>query len=257
MRTTHLFTLLLFITLFAFTVPALAEMRPVLKNRAGVPPFDVLQEILTSSAPAQSPPQMANNTLSSPHITWLADADARVQPQLIMANPQHKIFTVRNLGNQLAPSLATLDYGIRFLHSPILLITGNTDSEAIRLFQGGYKHLSHPTRQQLDHLYLPLQQKKIEPDKQLTAADQELMYVELNVDYQVAQAMGRYKERIKKKRLVVVGSVLDVANSYGSGHNQLFIININGETDPKRLKKLQLLRTLRPKLLKNIGRPGK
>ena len=87
--------------------------------------------------------------------------------------------------------------------------------------------------------------------------EKELIFVEQNVNYQVNQAMDRYKERIKKKRLVVVGSVLDVANYYDKGHNQLFIININGETDPKKMKKMQLLRTFRPELLGNVGRPGK
>lgn len=256
MRTTHFLAVLLFITACSFTLQAQAEMRPVLKNRAGVPPFDVLQEILATS-PQQSDNALPKNNASPPHITWLAGADARVQPGLIIANPKDKVFAVRNLGNQLTTSLGTLDYGVRFLHTPILLITGNTDSEAIRLFHNGYKELDPTTRQQLDHLYLPLKTINTEPGKQLTPSEKELIFVEQNVDYQVAQAMDRYKERIKKKRLVVVGSVLDVANYYGKGHNQLFIININGKTDPKKMKKLQLLRTLRPELLKNIDRPRK
>jgi len=143
---------------------------------------------------------------------------------------------------------------VLYLHSPILLITGNTDSESIRLFTEGYADLQQNVRRDLDHLHLPLgypAQNAKEGDR-----EKELQLVEKNVDYQVQQAIERYGERIGNSRLLVVGSVLDIANYYGKGANQLIIININGETDGEKIKKMQMLRMLDPKLLANIGRPA-
>lgn len=232
---------------------ARAEMRPVPKIRAGVPPFDIIREILvTNRADKQNTPPADNST--APYITWLADSDARVQAELILANPVAKVFSVRNLGNQLASSLAALDYGIEYLHSPVLLITGNTDSEAVRFFIEGYKDFPQAIGSEIDHLNLPLGDFQRQ-DSKLSPNEKERMFVEKNVDYQVSMAVERYNERIRKKRLIVVGCVLDVVNSYGLGTNQLFITNINGETDGKKIKKMSLLRTIDKKLLTNVGRP--
>jgi len=254
MRHKKILSLLILLTALFFKLQAHAEMRPVLKNRAGYPPFDVLREILATGSQLKRTGALSPSSSAAPHITWLADADARVQPEFIIAPPGQKIYTVRNLANQLDTSLGAIDYGVLYLHSPILLITGNTDSEAIRLFDGGYADLEQTIRRELDHLNLPLGYPAKNSKKQ--DREHELRLVEKNVDYQVQQAMERYRERISNSRLVVVGSVLDIANYYGKGANQLIIININGETDGEKLKKNDLLRMVDPKLLTNIGRPA-
>ncbi len=245
-----LFTTLML--LLAVSGRACAEMKPLLKNRAGIPPFDILKEILTTQSKQPYGRGLPRDD-TAPYLTWLADSDARVQPHFIISRPEKKIYSVRNLGNQLASSLAALDYGIQYLHSPILLITGNTDSDALRFFADGYAYLDPTIRQELDHLYPALINQKTATEDNM--GEEELRQVEKNVDYQVAQAMIRYSDRIANGRLAVVGSVLDIANRYGRGVNQLIIININGETDTGKLKKMELLRTIDPRLLTSIGRP--
>ncbi len=226
-------------------------MKPVLKNRAGIPPADILEKILsTESSPTNQALPLENE---APYITWLADPDARIQPSLVLTNPAQKIFTVRSLGNQLTTSLAAIDYGVVYLHTPILLITGNTDNQSIRFFTEGYSGLSQTIRQDLDHLHLPLSSSNKEKIQ-----DDTLLHIQLsedNVDYQVALALERYRERVEKSRLVVVGSILDTVNHYGKGKNRLYIININGEKDRAKLKKLNMLRSIEPSLLANVGRP--
>lgn len=254
MRHKKKFIFFLLLTALFCNLAGHADMRPVLKNRAGIPPFDVLREILATGSQLKRPGAILPSSSAAPHITWLADADARVQPEFILSQPAGKIYTVRNLANQLDTSLGAIDYGVLYLHSPILLITGNTDSEAIRLFNGGHADLDQTIRRELDHLNPPLGHPGKNAKKQ--DREQELRLVEQNVDYQVQQAIERYRERINRSRLVVVGSVLDIANYYGKGANQLIIININGETDGEKLKKNDLLRMVDPKLLTNIGRPA-
>ncbi len=229
-------------------------MYPVLKSRAGTPPFEIIEAILQSGKGIKKSDNtpLGTYTVPAPHIVWVADTDARIQPQYILTHPEQKIYSVRNLANQLDTSLGAIDYGVLYLRSPILLITGNTGNEALRLFAGNYKELDQSVRLELDHLYPALGYSG--KDSKKTQKERELQLVEQNVDYQVRQALERYSERVEKKRLVVVGSVLDLTNAYGKGINQLIIININGETDGEKIRKMQLLRSVNPELLANIGR---
>lgn len=254
MRHKKILSFLVLLTALCLNLPAHAEMLPVLKNRAGTPPFDILREILATGNRIKRTEAPVQNSSAAPYITWLADSDARVQPEFILGSAVQKIYAVRNMANQLGTSLGTVDYGILYLHSPVLLITGNTDSEAIRLFTNGYEGLDPSIRRELDHLHLPLDDHG--KNGKETERKKELRLVERNVDYQVLQAIERYSDRISNSRLVVVGSVLDIANDYGKGANQLIIINVNGETDGEQIRKMQLFRMLAPELLANIGRPA-
>jgi carbonic anhydrase len=260
--------------MIAGPLTAMAEMRPVLKHRAGVPPFTVVDAMMRGNGESveratQPPPENA------PHLTWLADCDHRAHPGLIMADPGGKVYAVCTLGNQLAPATAAVDFGVRVLYSPVLLITGQTGSEAIRLFQTRPDAVGEEVRRALASLELPPPKAKAPERKKggnkgkaaaspKSAATKEpaptgapvlpVNLVERNVDYQVAQAVARYRERIANGRLVVIGGVLDLANQYGEGANRLFLININGETDPAKLKKSPHLVRLDPRQLTFVGR---
>ena len=82
----------------------------------------------------------------------------------------------------------------------------------------------------------------------------QLKLIEANIDFQVDLAIERYGKRIKDDRLVVVGAVLDQANSYGQGHSRLQIININGKRSKKKLHKAAVIKNLPPQLREHIGR---
>jgi len=233
--------------------PAAARMRPIPKQRAGIPPFTVIKAIVHANqqqvvpAARQSAPPEA-----TPWMTWLADCDARVHAGMVMDADADRLFAVCALGNQLALVEGAVDYGVRELYSPVLLITGHTGSESLRAAMEGYSHLGEAIRRDLDQLRLPPPAKG--KKEQTPAAHRWLQLVEENVDYQVAQAVARYRDRIKEGRLVVVGGVIDLLNQYGAGRNRLFLININGETDPARLKKLRHLVQLDPAQLNHVGR---
>ncbi len=230
-----------------------ADMRPIKKLRAGLPPYAVAEKIVrhneqvVASRPADEPLQ----TPGTPHMTWLADCDARVQPTLFYPDPIDTIYTVRNPGNQLSLSAGAIDYGVNELLTPVLLITGNTNSDSIRLFAKGYNHLGPDLRRDLDGLRLPL-------GKNTTGlgvgAQTEPLLVEKNVDFQVATAIKRYEQRIESGRLVVIGAVIDLNNQYGRGLNRLIIININGETAPEKLRAMHHLIRLDKRLLDLVGR---
>ncbi|MEW6594041.1 MAG: carbonic anhydrase [Thermodesulfobacteriota bacterium] len=233
-----------------------AEMRPIPKMRAGIPPFTVIEAIARANqqsvalaAKQPAPPE------TTPYMTWLADCDARIHEGLVIGTDADKVYTVRNLGNQLALATGAIDYGVRQLYSPVLLITGHTGSEALRAFMEGYGHLGEAIRRDLDHLHVPLATTTpVDKKKQSPPEIRLLHLVEQNVDYQVAQAVDRYRDRVKEGRLVVIGGIIDLMNQYGEGKNRLLLININGEIDPGKLKKLRHLVRLDPGQLNFVGR---
>ncbi len=115
----------------------------------------------------------------------------------------------------------------------------------------GYDKLSPAIRQDLDHLYLAL----AHDNKKAAVKERLRKNVEANVDFQVALALSRYHDRVKSGRLVVVGSVLDFDNTYKHGSGRLVIININGEQNSVKLKKMPMLRYVGPKFINlSIGR---
>lgn len=236
-------------------------MRPVAKIRAGLPPFSVAETLARHNDQILKAAGTAAGSLkpaATPHMTWLADCDARVQATLFYPDPVDRIHAVRNMGNQLTLSIGAVDYGVNELHAPVLLITGNTDNAAIRLFRKGYRHLGLEMRRTLDHLHLPLKGLATETAEGSGAEEQgDVLLVEKNIDYQVTEAGKRYRERIQSGRLVVIGAVLDLDNQYGFGKNRLVIININGESDPGKLRAMPHLTRLDKELLKMVGRPGR
>ena len=229
-----------------------ADMRPIKKLRAGLPPYAVAEKIArhNDQVVARRPADEPRRTPGTPHLTWLADCDARVQPTLFYPDPVDTIYTVRNPGNQLALSAGAIDYGINELLSPVLLITGNTNSDSLRLFAKGYSHLGPDLRRDLDTLRLSLGEQAGNG----VGARAEPVLVEKNVDFQVATAIKRYGPRIESGRLVVIGAVIDLNNQYGHGLNRLIIININGETNPEKLRAMHHLIRLDKQLLALVGR---
>ena len=174
---------LILISLWASNLSA--EMLPRLKNRVGIPPFQVMKEVIQTNYSLKKAGSHSKNSFT-PYLTWLADADPRIHPGLITSS--HNIYVIRNLGNQVNSSLATLDYGIRHLHTPLLLITGSSGSDAIRLFNEGYEGLEQSIRLDLDHLHLPLAKHLNVPMQKETELQKVMRLVEANVDYQVELA---------------------------------------------------------------------
>ncbi len=234
-----------------------AQMRPILKHRVGVPPHDVLKMILETNLSPASPPKVPNAKMAhqAPYITWLADSDARVDQRFILPADSGLIYSVRNLANQIVISRGSVDYGVRYLHTPVLLITGNTDSEALSILLTDHDTLPAAIQADLDHLFLPASEIIQAKKKQaLPLAKKVQALVEKNIDHQVDKAVELYQERIGGGRLVVIGAVLDIANQYGQGKNKLRIININGERRDNSLHRLALTNNLRPELKKFLGR---
>ncbi len=248
--------ILTFIIILFLAGNAQAEMKPIKKLRGGTPPFSVISKIVQSNRLASDKRSQKNTRSRAPILTWLADTDPRLQVSYILDSPQGKVFTVRNTANQLDLSLGAVDLAVLQMHTPILLITSCSDSFSIRYFLEGKEGLSPATINDFSGLVEFLgTQKETTQKKEKQFEDMVIQSVEKNIDHQVTLATSRYEKRIVTGRLAVVGGILDINNHYGRGAGRLIIINVNGETDSGRLRKMQIMTQIPPEMLKvYVGR---
>ncbi len=230
--------------------PVMGKMRSNNKIRAGIPPYEILKQTMAANKKAIASRKHSSNSEFAPYITWLTDSDSRIALDMVLGK-KGKSYSIRNLGNQLELATGAIDFGIRHMLTPVLLITANSDNKAIKYFMEGYGHLSPAIRRDLDHLHLAL----AKDNKKDAFKERLITNIEANVDYQVDLAMARYQDRVHSGRLIVIGSILDITNDYKRDAGRLIIININGVRDQKKLRTMQVVKSIKPELVKlHVGR---
>jgi carbonic anhydrase len=163
-----------------------------------------------------------------PRATVVTCSDSRVHMHALDATPDGDLFMVRNIGNQVSSNEGSVEYGVHHLHTPVLLIVGHSVCGAIKAASTDFSGESAPIRRELDTLQVP----KGEPG---------ISSIKLNVNNQVKHAMSKFEEEVLTGRLTVVGAVYDFKNELAQGQGKLVITNVNGETDPVKIAKLDLL----------------
>ncbi|MDZ4203043.1 MAG: carbonic anhydrase [Gallionella sp.] len=160
-----------------------------------------------------------------PRAAIVTCSDSRVHSKMWDKTPEGDLFMIRNIGNQLSTSLGSVQYGVNHLNASLLLIVGHSRCGAITAASGDYSALEEPIRKELDTI-------------RITKGNVNIDGVKTNVNNQVAAALGEWGDRVKAGELLVVGAVYDFANDMKKGAGKLNIININGETDPAKLRSL-------------------
>jgi len=202
------------------------------ENKAAGGARDILRDIvrdnrdfMRAKGPAHFKPFLDSQ---HPRATVVACSDSRVHTHALDATPDGDLFVIRNIGNQIATSEGSVEYGVHHLHTPLLLIVGHVACGAIKAASGDYGKESPSIQRELDTL-------------QITKGDPGLNSIRQNVNNQVRQAMGKFESEVMGGRLTVVGAVYDFRNEMKQGQGKLNIINVNGETDPAKIAKLDLL----------------
>lgn len=163
-----------------------------------------------------------------PRATVVTCADSRVHSHAFDATPDGDLFMVRNIGNQIATAEGSVEYGIHHLHTPVLLIVGHSACGAIQAAAGDYSGESGPIRNELDTLQVPKGEAGINS-------------VVLNVHNQVKRAMAKFEQKVISGELTIVGAVYDFRDDLKQGQGKLVIVNVNGETDAKKLAQLEIV----------------
>jgi carbonic anhydrase len=168
-----------------------------------------------------------------PKATVVSCSDSRVHAHALDLDPDGDLFMVREIGNQIASGEGSIEYGIRHLHTPIVIVIGHSSCGAVKAAMGDYSGIEPAIKKELDTIEVP---KGDANDPARVKAS-----VELNVNNQVDAALEKFAPEIKTRKLAVVGAVYDFRNDYAQGFGRLVIVNINGEIDPAKIKSSELL----------------
>ncbi len=159
----------------------------------------------------------------TPRATVVTCADSRVHENDFHRSPDNDLFMVRNIGNQMATTEGSVEYGVRHLNTPLLIIIGHAACGAIKAATGDYSGIEPAIKKELDTITIP---------KRIDVTDGVL----LNVNQQVDQAMQKYAPELAGGKLAVIGAFYDFRNDLKAGYGKLLVTNINGETDPDTIR---------------------
>lgn len=176
-----------------------------------------------------------------PRATVVACADSRFQSRDLEASPEGDLFEIRNIGNQVDATPGSVEYGVRHLHTPLLLIVGHVGCGAVKAALLGYvgEHLA--VRRELDGLHNSLRALPGEGAVEARWLDG----VRANVYTQVDYALTEYDAEVKSGALTVVGAIYDFRDDLKGGQARLHLVDVNGERDSKRIEALPMVKAAR------------
>lgn len=166
-----------------------------------------------------------------PIATMVTCADSRLHTHALDIHPDGDLFLVRNIGNQVSTAEGSIEYGVRHLHTPVLFIIGHSSCGAVEAAMSDYSEIEPSIKRELETIKVVGNK----PDDDIEVKKS----VEANVNHQVSTALKKYATEIKEGRLTVIGGVYDFRNDYKKGSGRLVLINVNGETNPAEIRKVQ------------------
>lgn len=163
-----------------------------------------------------------------PKATVVACADSRIHSHALDPHPDGDLFMVRDIGNQIATAKGSVEYGVRHLHTPLLLIVGHSMCGAVKAAMTDYSNMEPAIKDDLGNIRIPLGN----PENIMQVKEA----VEANVNEQVTLALKLFQPELEQGKLIIIGSVYDFRNDYKKGHGRLVFTNVNGETEPQAIK---------------------
>ncbi|PWU07084.1 MAG: carbonic anhydrase [Verrucomicrobia bacterium] len=168
----------------------------------------------------------------TPAATIIMCSDSRVQPTSLHDDPKGRLFTIRNIGNQIDSNEGSVDYGVMVLKTPLLLILGHTGCGAVAAAMK-------------ENVEVPSTIKKELSTIDVGGAKDEKEAIVNNVNNQIKTALEKYSDLIKKKDLYVVGGIYDIHNIFGQGYGALIFVNVNGEVDSNAIRNSELFKEVK------------
>lgn len=157
----------------------------------------------------------------NPRATVVKCSDSRVQMESYDKTPQNGVFAIRNIGNQIKTCEGSVDFGVRILKTPFLMILGHSACGAIEAVVTRQFNYMESMRKELETLTI-------------SSKDMKLATIE-NVNNQVDFAIQKYGDLLSLQELIIIGAVYDFKNDFGFGKGKLVLISINGEHDGKKI----------------------
>lgn len=186
-----------------------------------------------------------------PRVTVVACADSRFHMADISGNPDGDVFVVRNIGNQIDSSQGSVEYAMRHLRTPLLLILGHVGCGAIHAAMSDYSGESPALRRELDGLLLALRRSPATGNTEARWRQ----HILSNIHQQVRYAVAEYRGEIDRGQVVVVGAIYDFRGELGAGHGRMHILNINGDSEPSRLHQNPIWREVQRAMPSGVALP--
>lgn len=168
----------------------------------------------------------------TPNSTVVLCSDSRVETNAFNENPAGDVFTIRNIGNQFQTAQGSVEYGVDYLHTPLLLIIGHSGCGAVKAAMEQYKPKSLQLLKEIDTL-------RSDPTGTL---DENVL---LNVNYQVDLATKRFQKEVDSGELTIIGMIYDLYNNFNYGYGRLILVNINNDTNPQNIAAQQYVKNLK------------
>lgn len=176
--------------------------------------------------------------MQHPRATVVACADSRFHGSAIDHLPDDDLFMIRNIGNVVDTVGGSVEYGVRHLHTPLLLIVGHVLCGSVKAAMSDYEAESMAIRREIDALHISLQRTAATG----TFEERWLKNVSGNVHQQVRYALRTFAPEINAGTLAVLGAVYDFRDDFKQGPGRVHVINVNGETDPAKLANHDMLK---------------
>lgn len=193
----------------------------------------------------------------APDITLVTCSDSRVLERSI-DDQIGKIFTIKNIGNRVQPNMGSIQYGVAYLNTPVLLILGHTSCGAIHASMKGisseHQHVIEsleclkPIAANVQKLLIKkgginyyMNEHSFNPENKISEEMYlETLVTEANVDRQIDIVLDDdgIRKMVYAGKLMIVGAIYDFHDIYSHKKGSIFIINVNGETDIPGIKKI-------------------
>lgn len=161
-----------------------------------------------------------------PRVTVVACSDSRFHMTDISDKPDGDVFVVRNIGNQIDSSQGSVEFAMRHLRTPLLLILGHVGCGAVHAAMSDYSQESPALRRDLDGLHLAMLKTPAIGDQN----ERLQKHILANVHQQVRYAISEYRNEVQSGQAVVAGAIYDFRGELSGSMGRLHIININGES---------------------------
>lgn len=175
-----------------------------------------------------------------PRATVIGCSDSRFQSSALDATAENDLFIIRNIGNQFGSNMGSVEYGVRHLNTPLLIIVGHSRCGAVKAALGDYSAEGPHIIAELDSLSPAIRRTSLSG----TSEEQWLAGVVSNVHQQVYYANKEFKSDVESGKLTIVGVVYDLANDFNNGYGRLKVVNINGESNPAKLIDTPLMKSI-------------
>ena len=159
----------------------------------------------------------------APHLTIIKCSDSRVNLDAFDSTPDNDVFSIRNIGNQIVTSEGSVDYGVRVLKTPYLMVVGHSGCGAIKAAHKGKKTKIAGIDKELSTI-------KLNNDTTINDAILD------NVHAQIEVAKHRYKSLVDSGELTILGAIYDFKNDFGLGDGKVILVNVNGIKDKEIIR---------------------